>query len=208
MFRSLDSFVERVHNWLHGEPLSDSATALDDLKLAFIVRALNQFRSILILLRSNHWEDALVLTRALFELVLNVEELVHRQKDKEVAARQFLLFAALQEVLERLDLGRYAVHSGRKSAAHARELDMLESAARKFFWPFAYVDKKRRKRWRTHWANRTVADLCNLSSNKMRPHQYRMFYARGSAFYAQFSDGRSSSTRASTKIPRGIREVL
>lgn len=182
VFRHLDAVIEQVHSWLHAEPIPSAGTALDNLQLAFIVRALNQYRGILVLLRNNHWEDALILTRALFELVLNLEELVHRQQDKEAAAERFFLFSSLQQFLEKLELRRYNVHSGRLAPEHAKELEALEGAARKLFVPFAYFDKKRRPRWRTHWANRTVADLCNLSSNKMRRHQYQLLYARGSAF--------------------------
>ena len=102
VFRHLDAIVLQVHEWLHGNPIPTASTALDNLKVAFIVRALNQYRAIVLLLKSNHWEDGLILTRAPFELLLNVEELVHRAKDKEDAARRFFLFSYLQELLEKL----------------------------------------------------------------------------------------------------------
>ncbi len=182
VFRHLDAIVLQVHEWLHGNPIPTASTALDNLKVAFIVRALNQYRAIVLLLKSNHWEDGLILTRALFELLLNVEELVHRAKDKEDAARRFFLFSYLQELLEKLELRRYNVYSGRLPAEYAKELDAIEKSARRFFAPFAFTDKKGRPRWRTHWANRTVAELCQLSPNKMQPHHYRLLYAKGSAF--------------------------
>lgn len=181
VFGRLDVIVEKVHNWLHGSP-RPAPTALDNLRVAFVVRALNQYRAILNLLKTNHWEDALILTRSLFELLLNVEEVIHRQKDKEAAAQRFFLFSELQSVLEWLELQRYQVASGRLPDTHARILDATEKAARKLFAPFAYTDKKGRPRWRTHWADKTVADLCDLSPNKIRPHQYRTLYAKGSAF--------------------------
>lgn len=182
VFERLEPIVLQVHDWLHGEPVPSAGTALDNLQIAFIVRALNQYRAILLLLRSNHWEDALILTRALFELLLNVEELVYRQPDKEQAAQRFFLFSSLEHFRETRELRRYDIASGREPPDYAQALDQVEKMGRKAFAPFAYIDRKGRPRWRSHWANRTVADLCHLSPDRMRPHQHRILYSKGSAF--------------------------
>ena len=63
------------------------------------MRALNQYRSIVNLLRNNHWEDALILVRSLFELLLNTEELCRRTDDIEKAAESFAADGHLQKCI-------------------------------------------------------------------------------------------------------------
>ena len=207
VFRALDAIILQVHEWLHGKEIPSAGTALDNLQIAFIIRALNQYRAVSVLLKTNHWEDALIVTRALFELVLNIEELVYRQKNQEAAAQRFFLFSELQEFQERLELRRYEIHSGRIPAEHVKELDEIERAARKFFAPFAYDDKKGKPRWRSHWANRTVADLCDLSPNKMRKHHYRILYAKGSVFTHSAPAAVLAAYHAPTSVQDFIRDV-
>jgi len=182
IFSDLDSIVEKLHQWIDLANIPDDGTALGTVSLAFIFRSFNQYRSILNLLKTNHWEDALILTRSLFELLLHAEELIHRSKDQELAAQHFLLFSQLQDYREWAALERYKVASARNSQEYAKKLDKIDNTARKLFAPFSYTNKKKRKKWRENWCKKKVADLCNLSQNPMRMHQYRILYAKGSDF--------------------------
>lgn len=182
IFADLDIVLQQLHDWIDLTPIPDKKTNHDVVTASVLFRATNQLRAIVILLKGNFWEDGLILTRALFELLLNTEELVHRCPDQEHGAARFLLFFQLQKYLEWARIEEYQVASGRVDSAYAKELEKIKKSARKDFAPFAFVDKNGRPKWRTSWCNKTVAKLCEASPNPMRPHQYRLLYSSGSDF--------------------------
>lgn len=171
IFADLDAVLKQLHEWIDLTPIPDDETHHGVVTAAILFRATNQLRAIVTVLKGNFWEDALILTRALFELLLNTEELVHRCPDKEHGAARFLLFSQLQKYLEWARTEEYQVASGRAGPDYAKELAKIERSARKSFAPFAFIDKKGRPKWRARWCNKNVAQLCEASPNPMRRHQ-------------------------------------
>lgn len=162
--------------------IPDDQTAWGFVRTAFLFRGLNQYRAIVSLLKTNHWEDTLILIRSLFELLLNAEELARLNQQVERAATQFCQFFKLQNYLEWRELTNYEIATGRAHPDAKNHVARLDKIARRVFSPFWYTDKKGRGKWRSSWCNKTVADLCAASSNPMRMQQYRLFYSSGSQF--------------------------
>lgn len=182
IFAELDAVLQKLHQWIDLTPIPDDETHHGVVTAAILFRAANQLRAIIALLKGNFWEDALILTRALFELLLNTEELVHRCPDQEQGAARFLLFSELQKYLEWVRIQEYQVASGRAGPDFAKELVKIEKSARKFFSSFSFIDKKGHPKWRMSWCNKKVAQLSEASPNPMRRHQYRLLYSSGSDF--------------------------
>ena len=98
VFLQLDEVIERFHLWSDRDIESDG-TWWGIGQLAILLPAFNQRRSVANLLRDNHWEDALILLRSVFELLLNTGELCRHTTDIEKSAESFVAFAHLQRYL-------------------------------------------------------------------------------------------------------------
>lgn len=182
LFRVIDEVIERLHLWIDEAQIPTDGSALRNVKIATIGRAFNQYRSIVNLLRTNHWEDANILIRSLFELLLNTEELQRYENEAERAARRIIQFSGLQENLRRREMALYHVASGRAGKEVLERVKQGDKKLREHYSEFWHVDKKGRGKWRVTWCNKNVADLCAKSSNPMRMHQYKLLYSRGSEF--------------------------
>lgn len=182
IFRVIDEVNEKLHLWIEKAHIPDDGTVLGNVKIATIGRASNQYRSIVNLLRNNHWEDAYILIRSLFELVLNTEELMRHENDGEQAAQRIINFYGLQENLRRREMALYHVASGRAGKEVLERVKEGERKLREHYCDFWHVDKKGRGKWRVTWCNKNVADLCATSSNPLRMYQYKLLYSRGSEF--------------------------
>jgi uncharacterized protein DUF5677 len=180
-FVQTDAVIAQFHLWIDRDDIPADGTWWGIVQLAILVRAFNQYRSIVNLLRNNHWEDALILVRSLFELLLNTEELSRHTSDIEVAAESFVAFAHLQRYLRWRETELYNITTGRAGDEARARVHEMDGLARKFFAPF-WEEKKGRGRWRTNWSRKNVADLCHLSVNPLREHHYRLLYGRGSEF--------------------------
>jgi hypothetical protein len=166
--------------WLGGAVERQDATTSGIVKLAMLSRAASQHGAVGLLLAADHVDDALILTRSLFELLLHAEELVREPRREEELARRILRFAQVQDYLEIRELQQYRVESGRAPATVLDELEEMERDARTIYPEFSYTDKKGKHRWVTSWCNKTVAKLAEESSNPKRVLQYRTLYAKGS----------------------------
>ena len=62
VFEVSDLIIERLHFWIEKADLEDDGTFLGLVKIGILARAFNQYKAIINLLRTNHWEDALILT--------------------------------------------------------------------------------------------------------------------------------------------------
>lgn len=182
IFRVIDEVIERLHLWIDEAQIPDDGTALGNVKIATIGRAFNQYRSIVNLLRTNHWEDAYILIRSLFELLLNTEELMRHKEDAERAAQRIIQFSGLQENLRRREMALYHVATRRAGKEVVERVKEGDRKLREHYKEFWHIDKKGRGKWRVSWFNKNVADLCALSSNPLRTHQYKLLYCRGSEF--------------------------
>jgi len=82
-------------------------TFLGIVKLATSVRAFNLYRSINFLLENDHWEDAAILARSMFELLLNLEEVVRDERTAEERAQKYLRYQHLSKLLHCVNDKRY-----------------------------------------------------------------------------------------------------
>src|ERR1017187_5043016 len=73
VLRLADSLVRKPLVWSHSGPIASDRRVLCFLMFRSFVRALSQYRSLVLLLKSGAWEDALVLARSLYELNVNLE---------------------------------------------------------------------------------------------------------------------------------------
>lgn len=181
-FVQADAVIDKFHQWIDRDDIPGDRTWWGIVQLAILIRAFNQYRSIVNLLRNNHWEDALILVRSLFELLLNTEELCRRAGDIEAVAESFVAFAHLQRYLRWREHQVYNITTGRAGDEARAHIEKMDGLARRFFAPFWESGKKGRGRWRANWSRKTVADLCHLSANPLREHHYRLLYGRGSEF--------------------------
>ncbi len=180
-FAQADTVIEQFHHRIDRDIPTDG-TWWGIVQLAILVRAFNQYRSIVNLLRENHWEDALILVRSLFELLLNTEELCRHPDRIEEAAESFVAFAHLQRYLRWREVELYNITTGRAGKEARTRIDETDRQAKKFFALFWYADKKGQGKWRATWSRKNAAELCRLSANPLREHHYRLLYGRGSEF--------------------------
>ncbi len=182
IFKCLDEIINQTLKLVHGNPIPDDRSYWGNVRMGLIFRAFNQYRSIVNLLRTNHWEDALILTRSLFELLLYTEELL-RKPDSEKAGERFYLFSGLQSYLEFRELTLYKVLTGRLGQEVEDTIkNKWDKKAKETFSIFWYKNKKGRGKWRESWCNKNRAELSRASKNPMRIHQYHLIYGRGSDF--------------------------
>lgn len=182
LFRDIDAIIEQLHNWIDLGNIREDDTFVGKAKTGVLFRAYNQYRAIANLLKTDHWEDALILTRSLFELLLNVEELLRHREDVEEAAERFVRFSELQEYLSWSEMEMFYVVTGESSLDIKAKIDKMDAKARIAYSMFWHTDKKGRSKWRTSWCNKAVSELCEASENEARRHQYRAMYARASQF--------------------------
>lgn len=182
IFACLNKIISQVHKLVHSNPIPDDRTYWGNVRIGLISRAFNQYKSIVNLLKTNHWEDALILTRSLFELLLYTEELL-RNPDSEKIAKRFCLFSELQGYLMSRELTLYQVLTGRLDPGVEDKIKkQWDKKAKETFSPFWYKNKKGRGKWRESWCNKNRAELSRSSDNPMRMNQYNLIYGRGSDF--------------------------
>ena len=137
------------------------------------------------------------MTRSLFELLLNVEE-IHRKKDqREQKAKRFMLYDEFQRYQNIRAEHEYDVITGRISESD-NKLANLDRSAKKIFHPFLQKTKKGKKRWISTWCGKNVWELSEASNNPFRLHQYKILYSYMSMFshnaplsvMTTFDDGR------------------
>ncbi|MFI5365588.1 MAG: DUF5677 domain-containing protein, partial [Candidatus Binatia bacterium] len=166
--------------WLCDAGNADDPTPIGVVKLGILFRSANQHRAIVNLLSTNHVEDALILTRALFELTLHTEELVRDSSALHDRALRYLRFCRLQIYLESRQIYVLRRASGLPVSGPLHDVAEVDRRAKEEFAAFAFTDRKGRHRWFANWCNKTVAALAEQSSNPMRTAQYRVLYAKGS----------------------------
>ncbi len=95
--RLADNLIEKPLLWSRSSPAPSSTPVLSFVKFRAFDRATKQYCSIVQLLRSGQWEDALVLARSLYELNMNLSE-INCSSDREQAARKFVRFGKFQQL--------------------------------------------------------------------------------------------------------------
>ena len=77
LFAFLDSAIGYLSEVIDVGSLPIPSTNLAFVRFTAVIRAFNLLKSIRQLLASDHWENAAILMRSLFELVLNVEDVTY-----------------------------------------------------------------------------------------------------------------------------------
>jgi hypothetical protein len=114
-FQISEMVINQLHEWIDRTDIPAHQTALEIVKFASVTRAFNLYRSINVLLETDHWEDATVLSRSMFELLLNLEHIVRSKESAEDKVKKYLRFQELQKYLHQISLIDYEVQTGRCS---------------------------------------------------------------------------------------------
>lgn len=152
----------------------EASSNLARFDVAILVRGINSLKSIRLLLENGHWEHAVGITRQLFELLVNMEYLGSLE-DRLDATFQYVRFGALQMMLER---HREIAYSERTN----RPVDEEKRAFFQYHFDNSFDDFKGRPkddgsvRWVPSWSKKNTKALAELSSNKMRIHQYENLF--------------------------------
>jgi len=174
-FKISKMVINQLVKWLHRTDIPVPQTALGIVKFASVIRAFNLYKSINILLENDHWEDAAVLSRSLFELLLNLEEIVRDDEIAEEKAKRYLRFQLLQNYKQKVILENYKIQTGRISKERASKLKEMEDLARSLFAEFRKKDKK--SEWIISWCEKSAHRLASDSANPKRISQYNIFYS-------------------------------
>lgn len=153
---------------------------MDHLKLRFFDRAFNVVKGIKILIENSHWELAAPLTRQLFEMVLNLEEL-DQSDDPDKAVTRYGKFAALQELRHEFANLQHDIGMGRDVEQKQARLDEGQALARKAF-PEFWIQTRRGGRWSNSWCGASVKELAQRSEHPLRISQYEVVFRFLSAY--------------------------
>lgn len=155
------------------------ADHLGFVRICAVVRAYNLLKSIRQLLATDHWENAAILMRSLFELVLNIEEMERDPASAEEQAERFVRFETLQRYLRLRAESDYEISTNRKTT-HDSRLISLEKALPQYFGEWAIPRKDGTIKWKASWCGKNVKQLCESSGASVRLGQYDIVYAFGS----------------------------
>jgi hypothetical protein len=158
--RLAESLVEKPLIWSLAGPAPSDKPVLSFVMFRAFVRALNQHKSMVLLLNSEQWEDALILARSLYELALNLSEIASAP-DPEHTAKKFVAFGKFQQL--RLEQRRLEDKlTDAKLAAHPSEardyetkLAATASALDRNFAQFRTASGK----WQDSWSGVSAATL-------------------------------------------------
>lgn len=167
--------IEQVAEWLHKSGMPQVQSALDIVKLSSLTRGFNLYRAINLLLETDHWEDAAILARSMFELVLNIEKILTDGQSREAKARKYLRFGQLQRYLKVRTKTEYEIERGRASQDKRARLAKLEEQADFLFAEFRTKGKK--PKWIRSWCGKNVFELAKDSTYPLRLAHYRVVYS-------------------------------
>lgn len=182
LFAMLYEVRDILSDWIDHPELKESPeTALAALRLSVALRTWNLYKAVVPLLERDLWEDATILIRSLFELLLNVEYIDQIEAESESKARRFFLFEELQLYHHTVSEYEYNVHTGRITKDN-ETIAKLTAMAEQLFATFRVKDKQKRVRWAKTWCGKNVFELAQASSQPIRVWQYKLLYSYGSAF--------------------------
>jgi hypothetical protein len=178
-FRLADQLLKKPLSWTAPAPAEPSDfPVFRFIMFRAFIRAVTQYRSLLLLLKAGQWEDALILGRSLYELNLNLSK-ISGAKDPEADARQFVKFGKFQ--LMRLDQKRITdrLHDARlKSQAsveiinHEKELADIAAKLDRDFGEF----RTSKGKWRETWSGLNVDELAQDIAQETGAHEGQSDY--------------------------------
>jgi hypothetical protein len=173
-FAIIDNVISKLDEWIHQKGLQPDKSALAFVKNAIIIRAFNIYRSINLLLRKDHWEEGAIIARSLFELLLNLEEILKEEAAPEQKASKYLRYNELQKSLHVVNDFEYEISTGRGSEKQTLLLKELKQMMEVLFEEFC--DKKSQTGWMSTWCGKSVYKLASTSPNPIRIHHYKIIY--------------------------------
>jgi len=179
-FKISKMVINRLVKWLHRTDIPAPQTALGIVKLASVIRAFNLYKSTNILLENDHWENASILARSMFELLLNLEEVVRDEQDAEEKAKRFLRHQDLSKLMHYLNDKRYEIKTGRAPKEEEIKIAETEKNARLIFGEF--INKRKDLKWSSSWCGKSVRRLAKDSGKPIRLAQYELLYSYLSEF--------------------------
>lgn len=179
-FQISEIVLNQLHKWIDKADIPTPHTALGIVKIASVIRAFNLYRSINILLETDHWEDAAILSRSMFELLLNLEEITMVKESAENNAKKYLRFQELQKYLHQINIKNYEAQTGRCSNDQVSKLTEMENIIKSIFTEF--LNNHRGSKWKTSWCGKSVYKMANDSTSPMRIPQYKIIYSLFSDF--------------------------
>jgi hypothetical protein len=179
LFDILDTSIDYMHDVIHVRGLSEPPNHLAFVRVAAVIRAFNLLKSIRQLLATSHWENAAILMRSLFELVLNVEEIERNPEKAEAQAEYFIRFETLQKCRRLIAESNYELQTGRRTE-HDPRLNAIQQALPRFFSEWATIRNDGIIKWKSQWCGKNVRQLCEASGAHVRIGQYEIIYAYGS----------------------------
>lgn len=160
--------------WSRSVRISPDTPVLSFVKFRGFDRALKGYRSFVQLLKSGQWEDSLVLLRSLYELNLNLSEVVC-SREPEQAAKRFIKFGKFQ--LLRLEQKRLEDQlrderlrpqpAAQTISELERKLAAIASTLDREFAEFRTPKGKRKgKQWQESWSGASVETLAQRLAEK------------------------------------------
>ncbi len=176
LFAFIDAANDYFSNVIDSGALPIPESHLQVVRICAVIRAYNLLKSIRQLLAADHWENAAILMRSLFELVLNIEEVERNPVKAEEQAERFVRFETLQRYRRLRSGSDYDVRTNRRST-HDPQLIAIEKAIVQFCGEWAEKRKDGTVKWKTSWCGKTVKQLCEASGSSVRIGQYEIVYA-------------------------------
>lgn len=177
-FKLSNYVIFTLHKWINVGSMPEPQSPAELVLHASNIRAFNLYRSINILLETDHWEDAAILARSMFELLLNLEEIYREENRVEQRSRVFLRFDYLQRYLHIKADFDYKDKTGRSTEEENKKLADLDKCAEICFAEFKR--SKGRKGWKTYWCGKKVYQLAKESKSAIRLPQYNLCYSLSS----------------------------
>lgn len=138
-----------------------------------LMRGLNSLKAVRVLLEQGYWEYGVVVSRQLFELLVNVEYL-GKMPDREEATLQFARYGLLQFL--RAEQRKIAYDEEKSRPVNAEHKAMVEQHLDQDFMDFRSNTKDGSVGWVNSWCRKDTAALAKESADSMRVYQYDMLY--------------------------------
>lgn len=148
IFVIIDELINCFSKVIDGGQLPLTPGPLGIVRVSALIRGYNLLKSIRQLLANDHWENATILMRSLFELVLNIEEVERNPIIADAQAERFCRFEVLQKFRRIKANSNYELSS--RGHAHNPKLTALEKELPKFFGE--WIEKRRTDgtiKWKT-----------------------------------------------------------
>ena len=169
--------IEKLIQWIDQGAIPTPETFVGTVKLRCLLRSWNLYKAINLLLKADLWEDAAIVCRAMFELLINLEEVLRDDRHAEARADEYLRFQILTEYVHRAKRTEYNIDTGRLPEADADQIAKLDEVMRRTFPEFVEKPKKKgRPRWRRSWSGMQIAQLAQRSRNPLRSTEYDVMY--------------------------------